>query len=70
MNNVAQTAKEYTAQGKKIRIACPMFGAGLAGGDWNTIEAMIKNTWGDVDTTVYYLPQFLPPGWSPPNADN
>lgn len=65
---VASTAKLYQQEGKKVRIACPMFGAGLAGGDWPTIEKMIQETWSDmgIETTVYYLPQFLPQGWTPP----
>jgi O-acetyl-ADP-ribose deacetylase (regulator of RNase III) len=48
------------------QIACPMFGAGLAGGDWSIIEQMIREEWSQIETTVYYLPMFLPPGWEPP----
>ena len=55
-------------EGKKVRIACPMFGAGLAGGDWDTIANMIGLIWSeqDIPVNIYYLPQFLPPGWTPP----
>lgn len=35
-------------------IHCPRFGAGLAGGDWNKIESIIKETI-TVDVTVYDL---------------
>lgn len=36
-------------------IHCPKFGAGLAGGNWNFIEALIKEIWEDngIDVTVY-----------------
>ena len=36
--------------GKKIGI--PMIGAGLAGGDWNKIEAIINDVLGDQDVTI------------------
>lgn len=43
-------------------IACPMFGAGLAGGDWEIISKMIFQTWSEakIETQVYFLPEFLP----------
>jgi hypothetical protein len=36
-------------------IHCSKFGSGLAGGDWNFIEALIKEIWVDngIDVTVY-----------------
>jgi len=39
-------------------IHCPMFGAGLAGGNWEVIEDMIQEIWvdpmmGNIDVTVY-----------------
>lgn len=37
------------------RIGLPKIGAGLAGGDWNVIEAMIKSVFFDCDVTVYLL---------------
>ena len=39
----------------KASVHCPRFGAGLAGGDWNKIEEIIKSTM-EVDTYVYTLP--------------
>lgn len=39
------------------RIGFPKLGAGLAGGDWNVIEAMIKSVFWDCDVTVYILPE-------------
>lgn len=52
----------------KGEIICPMFGSGLAGGDWNFVEKLIEDCWTrkDIDVTVCYLPQFLPDNWSPP----
>jgi O-acetyl-ADP-ribose deacetylase (regulator of RNase III) len=72
MHHVHDMAKLLQQQGKKVRIACPMFGAGLAGGDWNTIAIMIGLIWSEmgIETNIYYLPQFLPPGFTPPGADN
>jgi O-acetyl-ADP-ribose deacetylase (regulator of RNase III) len=63
---VRDNALKLMEEGKKVRIAAPMFGSGLAGGDWNIIENMIKLTWEKIDTTVYYLPQFLPSNWNLP----
>jgi O-acetyl-ADP-ribose deacetylase (regulator of RNase III) len=51
---------------KKVSIACPLFGSGLAGGSWDVISKMIEEIWHDNNVTVYYLPQFLPEGWTPP----
>lgn len=36
------------------QIVAPKFGAGLAGGDWNIIESMIKKHWCDFDVTICY----------------
>lgn len=41
----------------KYKIGFPKIGAGLAGGDWNVIEAMIKSVFHDCDVTVYVLPE-------------
>lgn len=52
------------AQLTKARIICPKFGAGLAGGRWPIIEAMIKELWikKDIDVTVYVLDESeIPP---------
>jgi hypothetical protein len=53
---------------KQGQIICPMFGSGLAGGDWNFVEKLIEDCWlrRDIPVTVCYLPQFLPSNWSPP----
>jgi O-acetyl-ADP-ribose deacetylase (regulator of RNase III) len=39
----------------KATLHCPMFGAGLAGGDWNMIERLIKECT-TVPVTIYELP--------------
>jgi O-acetyl-ADP-ribose deacetylase (regulator of RNase III) len=36
------------------RIGLPLIGAGLAGGDWNRIENIIKTELNDVDVTIVY----------------
>ena len=36
-------------------LAIPQIGAGLAGGNWNIIKAIINETTPDVDVTVYEL---------------
>lgn len=48
-----------------VQIKCPMFGSGLAGGDWIKIEEMIYEIWNEFDVTIYYFPQFLPAGFNP-----
>lgn len=51
-------------------VICPMFGSGLAGGDWNFVEKLIEDCWikRGIAVTVCYLPQFLPDNWSPPDV--
>lgn len=39
----------------KISIHCPRFGAGLAKGDWNTIELLIKVSWSLQYVYIYDL---------------
>jgi O-acetyl-ADP-ribose deacetylase (regulator of RNase III) len=43
------------AKDKNLSVAIPKIGAGLAGGDWNTIESILKEVFSDYDVTVYYL---------------
>lgn len=49
-------------------IHAPMFGSGLAGGDWNFIEDLIEDIWlaERIPVTIHYLPQFLPSNWKLP----
>lgn len=48
-------------------IHCPMFGSGLAGGNWFFVEELIRDCWirKDIPVTVHYLPQCLPEGFNP-----
>lgn len=46
--------KEY-AKNAGLSIAIPKIGAGLAGGDWEKVEAILKDVFTDYDITIYYL---------------
>lgn len=46
--------KEF-AKSKGLSVAIPKIGAGLAGGDWETIEKILQEVFSDYDVTVYYL---------------
>lgn len=52
IRKVAEVAIEFDAQ-----IHAPKFGAGLAGGDWKVIEALIQEAWVDrgISVTIYQL---------------
>lgn len=54
----------------KLPIVAPMFGAGLAGGDWNFIEKLIQDCWLNIglDVTICYLANSLPDNWNPPQG--
>lgn len=39
----------------EIEIHAPKFGAGLAGGDWNVIELLIKDSWSMDSINIYSL---------------
>jgi O-acetyl-ADP-ribose deacetylase (regulator of RNase III) len=51
LSKVAKRAKEL---GTSIHM--PRIGCGLAGGTWSTVETIILETMGDLDVTVYDLP--------------
>lgn len=38
-----------------VHIGFPKLGCGLAGGDWNVVEALIDNTFKNMDVTIYVL---------------
>lgn len=44
LKQVAEAAldEQYRGPYKAVSIHCPKFGAGLAGGNWNVIEQLIK----------------------------
>lgn len=46
---------KHLAQTMNMSIAMPKIGAGLAGGDWNKIEMILKEIFQDYDCTVFYL---------------
>lgn len=51
----------------KARIICPMFSAGLAGGNWNFTEMLVEDCWikRGIPVTVHYLPNALPDNYNP-----
>lgn len=46
---------KYNKSERDFKIVTPMFGCGLAGGDWNTIKQYIEQYWADFDVTVCVL---------------
>ena len=56
------------ASQRELSIYCPLFGAGIAGGDWYKIEQMVRECWtkNNITVTCFYLKDKLPPGWTPP----
>jgi len=56
------------AKNRKLSVYCPLFGAGIAGGDWYKIELLVRKHWikQGVPVTCFYLRDKLPPGWNPP----
>ena len=53
---------------ENVRIVAPMFGSGLAMGNWSFIEQLIEDHWGNMmEINIHYLPQSLPNGWTLPN---
>lgn len=42
---------------KQAHIHAPLFGSGLAGGNWNFITQLILDVWGDLSVSIYYLPK-------------
>lgn len=55
MRDVAVFCEDRINQGiaKNLQILCPMFGAGLAGGDWQKISKMIETIWDKIPVTVF-----------------
>lgn len=66
MDQVAAHAIEHQA-----KIVAPLFGSGLAGGNWLFIEELIEDCWisKNIPVTIYYLNSHLPQNWSPPSED-
>lgn len=60
MTQVNEKANQLKAEGKQVVIATPLFGVGLAGGDWGIISEMMAEIWIDQEVNVYFLPALLP----------
>jgi hypothetical protein len=65
MRNVGDQAESNR---ENYQIHAPMFGSGLAGGNWDFIVNLIEDIWlaRKLEVTIYWLPQFVPQGWKPP----
>jgi len=53
MDSVRKYIYQNFDRENKIQIHCPRFGCGLAGGNWNFIEELIKDIWSDLTVFVY-----------------
>jgi hypothetical protein len=51
MQRIAEACRTKTSP----EIHCPKFGSDLAGGNWNFIEELIQEIWGEFEVTVYKL---------------
>jgi hypothetical protein len=40
---------------KTYKIYAPLFGSGIAGGNWYVIENMIQDIWRDLDVTIFQM---------------
>lgn len=69
MNDVARYSNQLHLLYEKVYIVAPMFGSGLAGGDWNIVENLIEDAWvrEGLNVTIYYLKHTLPSNWNPPS---
>jgi len=54
---MSELGENLRVGGKKYEIHCPLFGSGLAGGDWDIIEQLIIDAWvrQGIAVTVYQL---------------
>jgi hypothetical protein len=68
MDQVAGVINQVDPLTDPHRIVCPMFGSGLAGGDWNIVERLIEDCWErrGIEVVVYYFERFLPDNFTPP----
>ena len=55
MNQVRSYVKELqkNSENSRVEIHAPKFGSGLAGGNWNFIEELIRDIWYDCEVFVY-----------------
>jgi O-acetyl-ADP-ribose deacetylase (regulator of RNase III) len=54
IKTVMEELKKY-AECYSLSVAIPKIGAGLAGGNWDTIEGIVQEAFGDYPVTVYEL---------------
>lgn len=60
MAHLSQYIKQktgFTSKSEKIEIHAPKFGSGLAGGNWNFIDELIHDIWGEYLVYVYGNPK-------------
>jgi hypothetical protein len=69
LSKCLDTVGDYADQ-YDMGIVAPMFGSGLAGGNWLFIEEMINDAWIDrgIKVTVCYLLSNMPSNWKPPRV--
>jgi len=70
-NHLCRCMDSLIAPARKLKasIVCPLFGAGIGGGDWKVIEQLIVDSWVSyaIPVTVYQLPP-RPPASVPAGA--
>lgn len=57
LSKCLDTVADFVKTLEEFEIHAPMFGSGLAGGDFNIINELIKDSWlrNDFDVNIYYL---------------
>lgn len=55
MEDIALKMEESIRFYKVFEIYCPKFCSGLAGGNWDFIEELIDEIWGDIKVTVFCI---------------
>jgi hypothetical protein len=55
MMSVASYIKNNFDKENTVQIHAPKFGSGLAGGNWNFIEELIKDIWLNIPVMIYSL---------------
>ena len=63
-------AEALAYKNQETVIVAPLFGGGLAGGNFNFIEKLIEDCWlrEGISVKIYYLSHLLPSNWTPPKA--
>ena len=57
MSQYIKVKTGYSSNTEKIEIHAPKFGSGLAGGNWNFINDLIQDIWGEYLVYVYNNPK-------------